>query len=296
MATAFEQLQRASFVSYPFPVESYEVRGGLRDHVHEYPHSPGGAPEKLGRKLYEFSMVGIFDSRIQSYPAKLFPDTLATLRIFFEGQGTYDLVVPTIGTIQAYCTEWVERASSKRLSGVTVDLKFREDASNLFLVDKLVQVSVATLPQMIGVLIPQLDKIVKPNFLDQLKNFGDQISAVGDQVELQANVLAGKAEGLASCCQQIDSQLGTLSGKIVTLARETLHDVWDSAWKLARDAVRKFSPTIIYTVPTPMSVSDVSAAIYGDTTHSVDILNMNPIEDAFHINPGTKLLVYAKGV
>ncbi len=98
---AFDALLRASFLDYPFPVQDIDVKGGLRDHVHEYPHAPGGAPEKLGRKLYEFTFTCPFLTGLRGYP-KLWPETLATLRIFFEGQNTGDLVVPTIGTINTF--------------------------------------------------------------------------------------------------------------------------------------------------------------------------------------------------
>ena len=85
----FDNLERASFAGYAFPVSDVEVTGGLRDHVHEYPHSPGGAPEKLGRKLYEFSFTSPMLAGFPRYP-KLWPETAASLRIVFEGGAVLD--------------------------------------------------------------------------------------------------------------------------------------------------------------------------------------------------------------
>jgi prophage DNA circulation protein len=36
--TAFQNLSKASFDGIAFPVATYEVSGGIRDHVHQYPH------------------------------------------------------------------------------------------------------------------------------------------------------------------------------------------------------------------------------------------------------------------
>jgi len=61
MPNAFENLRKTAFDGIEFPIESIKVKGGLRFHVHEYPHVPGGDAEKLGRRLYEIEIVGNFE-------------------------------------------------------------------------------------------------------------------------------------------------------------------------------------------------------------------------------------------
>jgi hypothetical protein len=55
----FDSLQAFQFGEFLFPFRSYSIKGGMREHLHEFPHG-GIAPEKLGRKLYEISVTGLF--------------------------------------------------------------------------------------------------------------------------------------------------------------------------------------------------------------------------------------------
>jgi hypothetical protein len=64
MASPFDQLQAASFAGYIFPWSRIRVSCSLRDHVHIYPHAPGGQPEKLGRNLYEFHFTCPFHQNL----------------------------------------------------------------------------------------------------------------------------------------------------------------------------------------------------------------------------------------
>ena len=123
---AFDTLQRASFQGIEFPITSMTLKGGIRDHIHEYPHAAGGAPEKLGRKLYEVSMQANFQSTFRAYP-RLWPSALSKLRKIFEQQTTGDLVIPTIGTIQAYARNWTQQMEAKIRSGETATFEFVED-------------------------------------------------------------------------------------------------------------------------------------------------------------------------
>src|SRR5262249_28189814 len=137
----FDQLQRASFDGVPFPVESVDVTSDLRHHVHEYPHTAGGDPEKLGRSLYRIQMLGNFQATFRAYP-KLWPEALTKLRKTFEAEKTADLVIPTIGTIKAFITKWRQRSTAKIRSGEKVEIEFLEDQASAFLVEKQIAVHV----------------------------------------------------------------------------------------------------------------------------------------------------------
>lgn len=143
--TALGRLPGASFAGFRFPIRELHVRGSLRHHLHEYPHSPGAALEGLGRRLYEFRMTAPFHETFRSYP-KLYPETLASLRTIFDGGLAWDLVVPWIGTIQARCIEWTQHLVAKVQSGEDVELVFLEDRDEAFLIDKLVTTSAELMP------------------------------------------------------------------------------------------------------------------------------------------------------
>src|SRR5947207_3314625 len=105
----FDQLDQCSFNGIAFPVEEVQIVGRARRHVHEYPHTAGGATEKLGRGVYIFRIRSTFDEDwIDRYP-KLYPDNLEKLFQFFEQQITGGLDLPTLGKVNAWCTNWSKR-------------------------------------------------------------------------------------------------------------------------------------------------------------------------------------------
>jgi len=93
----FDQFQPFSFAKIPFPYETYSVTGGIRKHKHEYPHSDGGAVEKLGRELYEIHVSVNFTAGLVKQPYEELLNSLAALRSTFEEQTTDALVIPHIG-------------------------------------------------------------------------------------------------------------------------------------------------------------------------------------------------------
>lgn len=315
-ALAFDKLQKAGFVGYSFPVSEITVTGGLRDHVHEYPHSPGGAPEKLGRKLYEFKFKAFFQQGLRGYE-NLWPETLASLRVFFEAGRTDDLIIPTLGTVSAYCTAWIETARFKEnRQGVEVDLTFREDDSNAFLIDELItkttanyQGAVSSLQQAFA---GQRDRAAQasaavdaPDIL-MLAPFPDVEIAAFEEVLSTANQVLGAIDtvldigsavvdlalGLVGLCQNLDATSSVLQDPTRYPLLYALQAVWSAAQKLANDAQRQGVTVIHYTVPTVMSVTDVSRAIYGDNEHAVDIMTCNALPDVFAIQPGTVIKAY----
>lgn len=294
----FDTLQQASFGSYVFPVEEVEVTGGIRDHIHEYPHAEGGAPEKLGRKLYTFRLVGNFQATFAKYP-NLYPLTLNQLQHLFEDQTTDTLVVPTIGSIQAYARSWKRTANSKIRSGEKADFEFVEDQSEDFLVKNLVDSSSASLGTKIGQLQAEqlLAAFQNPrtgNLFDSLQSAVNSYLAVADQVQLAAQIVAVKVAAVIGLCTQCDdaiTNLEPLSPQNVRIF-EALHDVWDGMLSQSDNLFVQQDPMHLFVVPSLMAIQDVSTRIYGDATHCMDLLNLNPIEDAFSIPAGTQVRFY----
>jgi prophage DNA circulation protein len=301
MPAAFDDLQRAAFAGFEFPVRDIRVVGGLRDHVHEYPHSPGGAPEKLGRKLYEIHYTAPFLNTFKAYP-KLWPETLASLRIIFEGGGTFDLVIPTIGTISAYCVSWEERTDlPSNRSGVIVDLTFREDQDDQFLTRALINTYAASLGSTNDDLI---NAMLSESFLDGLpanqkslfaaiQETANSITAIGDQADLYANLVQAKAANLARLCETADATVTKLNDPAHFRVMEALLLVWQGAGRLERDALNLARPLIPYVTPVEMSVTQIAIAIYGDTAQAGILMRTNAFENPFRVPAGTAVTAYA---
>jgi prophage DNA circulation protein len=292
--TAFDALQPVSFADFKFPASKITAKGGLRDHVHEYPHAQGGAPEKLGRKLYEFTLTCPFHNTFKKYP-QLWPETLGSLRIFFENGATRDLVVPNIGTIPCYCFAWEETADGRVRSGVEVTMSFREDQSNAFLVEELIKTSAATFSSTVATFNATVADAGLTDIFSAIRNAAAQVTAIADQVELYGDILAAKVEGLSSLCQQADERLDLLNRPTNVRILNALHNLWASNVQLGKDVLKAAVPIIPFVVPAGalLSVADVSRSIYGDTSRAVELMKLNPIEDAFAIPGGTVLRAYA---
>jgi hypothetical protein len=322
---AFDDLQRASFAGIEFPVEEIAIDGGIRDHVHEYPHSPGGASEKLGRKLYVFKLKAPFHATFRKYP-QLWPQRWNRLRNIFEAERTEDLVVPTLGTVKAYCFAWPELATSRKRSGISADLSFREDSSDSYLINGLLGVGFTAVQEMKKVLynaariyeqtppgqimldaLPP-DYVLHPlrppfdeektgtlNLLDLIDMAANDLLAVQDQQELATTIVDIKLGRLLSLCQQLDRRR-SIGDPANAPLRDAFAAVWSSADERRRDLAQKRASLFLYTTPLEMSVNSVSTAIYGDSSRAMEVLQLNAIRNAFAIPKGTALLAYRPGV
>jgi hypothetical protein len=314
----FDSLQRARFGGeLEFPVSRLEVIGGLRDHVHIFPHTPGGAPEKLGRNLYEFHFTCPFYEGMPRYP-NLWSKTLPALRQIFETGFSSDLVVPTIGTITAYCTNWREVMDAKAgRNGETVELTFREDQSNLFLVQELVAQTTqgfsSTLDAFNAALVdeqgraaaasalltaPDIEMLAVLPVSDLAQFSAISIAAAALILEIGAAVtygaaVAAMAAQVVTLCQIADATASSLNDPTRYPLLYALQDLWQQAQQIAKDARQTQIQVKKYTVPPPgQSVSVISTALYGDTSHAIEIMQTNQIENPFLVPAGTIVTAY----
>lgn len=290
---AFDTLQRAAFANFEFPVSEIEVIGGLREHVHEYPHSPGGSPEKLGRKLYEIRMVAPFHNTFKAWP-KLWPETLTGLRNIYELGETHDLVIPTIGTIKAYCFAWPEKATAKARSGVEATFSFREDQSSEALVDTLIAAKSADISAVAAQAVALAeDQELPMDAFDGIQEFANDIAAIKDQADLQFDKLDAKLTALEHSVRLVQTTVKDLDKPKHHKVLAKLHDIAVACIDLDEDVMKKAVPIVIYVTKTLMSVVDVSIAMYGRSDRGVEVLRLNALENPFEIPRGTALRVYA---
>lgn len=324
----FDQFAKASFDGIAFPVKSYEVVGGLRDHVHEYPHSPGGAPEKLGRKLYTIRMSAIFDARITGYGDNLFPGDASDLNDRFDDQTTSDLVVPHIGTIPAYAVSWTQRASFENVSGIEVELEFREDQAQAFLVEALVNVTSTSLESAgvtfdqdyapyfaggkvtgTGIVLPSTPSATIPRAtsvsaaysqlrsvdVDRLtqirRDFSQAIAYAQTPDRYAARIIAttdATIEGAKIAWERVELLKNPLAWKPL----RSLKRVAASAQSLRKSVTGNTNRILFYQAQTDTSLAAISRAIYGDTSYGGSILRLNAIENPFRILKGSVLRYY----
>lgn len=293
----FAQLQPASFFGYPFMVEEVEVIGSIRDHLHEYPHSPGAAIEKLGRRLYTIRMNCNFGANFPKYPG-LWPQTLSLLRKKFEFEETGPLVVPTIGTIDAYCRNWTQTMTNKVSSGERANFEFVEDQDDASLVSSLISVDVVSTQRKVDDYKAKFDAAKafgdfandkkSESLFDAIANAANALFAIGDQIELSGNLLSAKLDFLINLFDQVDDLGFTKEAANYSLI-DAVHELWRATIDARQSANGPNILPLIWVVPATMSMSMVSTSLYGDTSHTVELMQLNVVPNLFEVRAGTRI-------
>lgn len=294
---AFDQLKRAAFASIEFPVTNVEIHGSIRDHIHIYPHSKGGAPEKLGRNLYTISMDANFQNTFRKYPAALWPLSLRQLRGIFEEQTTDDLVIPTIGTIKAYCRNWSQKMEAKIRSGEMARFEFVEDQDATTLEQELAKVSTASLQAAVSNFDAskaladfQNDKTTESIF-DAISDAANFVLSFADLAELTGNLVSAKLMALNDLASQFDR---TKFGKDPT-NEPVIHavkELIDTIRKIMEDQKARFRSIEFFQVPITMPMNQISLRLYGTTERTIELMQLNAVPDVFRVVAGTRIRFY----
>lgn len=294
----FDKLQRASFFGIEFPVQSVKIRGRLRRHEHEYLRVPGAVNEKLGRGLYTIEMEAVFDANIKGY-GPLWPNSLGQLREVYEQELTGPIVVPTIGTIPGFITEWDQTAEmGKRRSGETLRIPFLEDQTELFLTEALLDVerkaaqSAAEKFQLTRAdfEVGEADR----NLFDKIQDGANQVLALRDQGELYGGLAAAKVAGVTNLLNEADQTAESLKNPQNHELFSAMAELWDAMIDFGRNLAESPRGARQYRVPRLMSVSDIATAIYGDTGRASELMLNNDLEDPFAV-PAGEVLIYFEG-
>ena len=292
MPNILDTFPKASFAGVAFPYTKISIHGGLNHHVHTYLHRPGAEIESLGRKPYEVTFHCEFHTTMRAW-TRAYPELLFQLVSLFEREVTDDLTIPNVGTIRAKAIKWSRDLSARIRSGETAEFGFLEDSQNLFLATSVVALSMAAVPIQAAVLSDVADQLgLEPGLLDVLLDAIAELTALRDQAELMGALIAMKAEGVMSACARLES-LPFFDEPMSWPALDALRDVWASANAVNVDALRRSLPLDSFFVPRTMTVSEVSMAVCGDTTHAVELLQLNAFDDALAIRPGTVVKHYA---
>ncbi len=298
MAELFWQLEHAAFDFIPFPVTKVVVSGGMRSHTHEYPKSPGGAPEKLGRKLYTIKMSAVFDAFfLPPWTDDLWPGALSDLFDRFEEGITSTLMIPTVGPIKAFCTNWTKEMEVKaRRSGETAELEFLEDQSGAYLFEGVINVRVGTLVEKTRALAATAATSKKPGLFAGVLAALRKVQQMIDREEMISNYYAAQVEQLDAAFSAIVGDDLFDSPEHAEMLNEILA-AWEAARLLLEDLLMRQVNTVIpYITPRAMTVGDVSCDVYGDTSQASVIMQMNALPDPLLIPTATELRVYQNRV
>jgi prophage DNA circulation protein len=289
---AFAELQRCAFGGTEFFVEEMEIKGGLRNHTHEYPHVPGGNNELLGRQLYRISIKARFGAGSAEYPDQAVSERLATLRELFEQGVVEDLILPTIGTIQAHALEWSQTLEQNHGNGERAMFEFIEDSLDATVTQTAKSNSTNVVDKFDTLMLAVDDSGFDVSFFDALKALVEQLAAYRDQVDLYAELIATKAEQIADMIRTLNEAI-ELDGAEFYAVVEAMQDVGVAADQLAKDALSQVAPLAYFETPIEMTIAEIGVRIYGDTSHNVDLLKLNAIDDAFAVPANTTIVYYA---
>lgn len=292
----FDTLQRASFEGFEFPISEVRIKGSYRKFEHIYLRVPGAVLEKLERGLYMVEMKAHFDVNIKGYP-DLYPAGLSVLRQKYEMGVTAPLVIPTIGTMRAMMPEWDQLAMMAKVrSGETATLHFLEDNTERFLETAAeiakagnVQTAVRKWESLLDAAEPTPPE---RDIFDQIQDRANQLLAFRDQaMAFQGQVLA-KIEALTSLIREADATLAILKNPINADLINALHDLWEAVIDLGANIAGSSRSPRVYICPNQMTINQVSSAIYGNTSRSMELLQNNVIDDAFAISAGSTIIYF----
>lgn len=291
---------QAYFNGVPFPVERSRILFAIRDHVFEFPHTSGGAPEKLGRRLYQFQVSANFDERFTSYPG-LYPQGLDTLQGYAEQQTTGGFRLPQMTQeVQAYIVTMDREWNNRIRSGERVEIVFREDQSSQFLFEDLVSIQTGSLQQGVTFTNQELENLKQAltlsnntqNLFDALQSTVANVLALRDQAELYGNRLQAQVAQVISLCAQLDtvSEMQLVPAWPVVNA---LHDLWAASVTFQNDILSQGAQIQIFTNPMDQDIGRVAMAIYkGDSSRVQDLLSLNDIPDPILVRAGQPIRYY----
>jgi len=294
MPAPFDSFKSLSFAGVKIPYKSYKIKGAYRKHVHEYPHADGGAPEKLGRSLYEVQVTYEANSgEIEPPYHQMLQDLTSAFHNMWETGTTDVLHIPHIGSFKAFADEWDEECHNTNRSGVLTTVKFIEDPTDAFLVFEANKVRTTTVREAAKDVQIQTGELEEGQSIwSSINDVAIQVASFTDQLELHGALVAAKVESLTQLLRRADATVKSLSQPQNWEIRESLDRLRIAVLDLADDIRQQDRLLREYEVLFTMSVSQVSAAIYGDYTRGGEIMQLNILPDPLQIRPGTKIRYY----
>jgi hypothetical protein len=299
-----DTLEPWEFNNIPLAVEAASVKIGIRTHQHIYPHAPGAAIEKMGRKLYEIDVSGRFDSRLLGRYQNSMRDSIA-MAGFVEDEITGPLVIPWAGTVKCLCEEYSRDEKNTLRSGLMFHAKFTEDSNEGFPILAFIKTKQAP----IGTALTNFNKAFGiPSVIDRataqdfhlptykrdifsiIAETAAFIFGIKDQFELYSALIRAKLDYLEGLFRELDATAQWIFSDIIK--GEAFMRMWQAIRSFGDDIAAKGLSFSYYVVPQLMSIQEVAIAIYRDSSKSIDLMGLNPLDDALQIPAGTSIRYY----
>jgi prophage DNA circulation protein len=296
MANLTQQLVQLSFDGIVFPYTEITREFSLRHHVHEYPHSPGGAPEKLGRKLWDFRIESPFHGDLlpERYRG-LWPTNLARLIALFEQEKTGDLILPQVGVpIRAFCTTGKFTLKSSNTSGETVSLTFLEDSERARSIDSIIKIKSQGLAKAQQASRDEIAKLPanEIGLFDAVMRAVSSVLAFKDQFDLYSNLLEAKCLAVIQMLRTIIQTSKVLVDPGQFLLLDLMHEMLVETVKIYKDQQSKGLTTTTYKVEYDTTLSNVSFRLFRTSARAAELMALNAIEDPTNVKRGTVIRFY----
>lgn len=294
----YSTFQKAQFGPIAFPYTQINIKGGLRHHVHEFPHAPGGQVEKMGRKVYTIRFrIPLHDvpgSNLERDFPQLFPNRLVNLLAIFDREKTLDLVLPNLGTMKCVATDWDGTADmTEALSGETWNVEFTEDEERASLVKDIPQYGIQAMQDAADDLWAKAKAayfgVKPPGLFQQINDAVALVDGALGTADAYSRLVSAKIEAVADLCGKADREIDALQDPMNHQLVEALKNVWANAVDLRENLPGTTAKIEIFRVPKTMDIGQVSTRLFGTSERGMDLLQLNAIEDAFAIKAGTEL-------
>lgn len=298
MAVLTRQLVQLSFEGIAFPYKEITREFSMREYTHEYPHSPGGAVEKLGRKLWEFNIDTLFHGDLLPPQYRdLWPTNLAKLIKLFEEGKTGNLVLPQVGVpIRAFCTNGKFVLSSGNTSGESATLHFKEDQERLRLIEQTVATKARGLTAA-QTQYAQITKTLSGPKMNPFDVFGKLVSSVlayRDQFDLYSNLLEAKCLSVINQGRMLFESSPTLRdlAEPWPTLRDLMHEMVAETVKIYKDQQSLGLTTTTYVLPSDSTLSNVSFSLFRTSSRASELMALNNIADPLLVPAGTVIRYY----
>lgn len=282
--TTWDQMQTTSFGGVEFQVIGVDDSFSMRMAQYSYPWRSGADLESLGTEARPTSLEAYFDG--PNYKTNL--EAMITM---FANGATRLFVHPLLGQWQAKISSMSVRHESAARNYASVSIEIIEDGVDIPLafqqetVDNLKNNTEESLEELEleASLYPNLEKIT--DAIDAVKDFLDTAEDAVSDVEKKVNQTINQ---LNSAYNEVRRKQQLIMNPIKRAIQKTSYNCKRVGERIASIMPQAKEEDIEANVPLTM----IAHKLYGDSTRSSDLEELNRVRNPFLIPKGEKIKVY----
>lgn len=293
MTADFDQIAEASYEGVSFPLQDAPVDGGNDFAEHTAYRRSGADMEPTGWRAYSGSLMipCINTARLVARYGKLWPDKSNDLISLFKEKPRGTLVHPLLGTLVVAVMDVSQTGDVAVRNGVYLNVKWKEHSASL-----------ALLVGSDGVLTtdPTTTVTTKADEADAAGTGLAGYTPLKSTVDTQTTYLETAPRGYSDVLSAFRAMLSPLDANLA-LASVQAADGYAAQVALLnlRVALLSYRARFVpgqaslryYTVPTEMTVADVSRVVYGNLSGMSLLFAANTFVDPLSVAPGRVLTV-----